>query len=440
MSNYKKYRRQVGANFNGLMRSFRKLFYYGCEVDSWLPEIIILPYVTLQWKQDRTWFRIIAPPGSGKSVHLSLLRDYELSYVIDEFTPKSFISGFRGSGGEDPSILPQLDGKVLILSDESTIMEQRQEDRNQIQAILRKTYDGTYGKKFGNIKDKQEYSTYFNLLIGSTPAIDRYFLYNQALGERYINFRLQIPNREALARFAYENQFQNFGEKYAKLQKKLHRFLKQLPSVDFSDITVSDTAGDFLINVSNFIALIRTKISRDGTGQHVTTLPQAESAGRLVHQMTQTAMASAVVNGDLEVELLHLHKAIYFGIGSVMAIIIFILHNIYLYSSQAQGGTDKVWFSPQTIGIRTALSLRTILKILEDLAIHHVLDVRQAKKQGGRLREYSLNDEILEFIEEVEIFKYYSPPCKEILSLKRLDRTRPTGNKKRKKKRKIKNQ
>ncbi len=113
--NKKKY--NILKAFNLLMDEFQKLFYYGCIVDTWLPEIILYPFVSLEWKNIPTWYRIIAPPRSGKSAHLSLIPDFYLSYTLDEFTPKSFVSGFRGSGGQAPSTLPQLDGKVLIISD-----------------------------------------------------------------------------------------------------------------------------------------------------------------------------------------------------------------------------------------------------------------------------------------------------------------------------------
>ncbi|KKK91527.1 hypothetical protein LCGC14_2712050, partial [marine sediment metagenome] len=151
----------------------------------WLPEIMLYPFVSLDWKNIPTWYRIIAPPGSGKTAHLSLIADFYLSYTLDEFTPKSFISGFRGPGGQDMSTLPQLNGKVLVILDESIMMEQRQEDRNAVQSLLRKAYDGVVSKSFGNIKDKVEHKAYFNIIAAATPQIDRYFLYNQALGERF---------------------------------------------------------------------------------------------------------------------------------------------------------------------------------------------------------------------------------------------------------------
>lgn len=428
MSAYLKKRLKIKAAHKQLMKAYQELFHYGCEVDRWLPEIVLIPYIALQWEQDHTWIRVIAPPGSGKSVHLTLLRDHPMSYPLDEFTPKSFVSGYREGGGEDPSTLPQLNNKVLIISDESTIIEQRQEDRNQIQAILRKAYDGSYGKSFGNIKERQEYKVYFNVLIGSTPVIDRYFLYNQALGERYVNYRLQVPDRRAIAQAAFDNQFKNFKERYEKLKQQTQAFLNLIPKVNISEIKIPPQIGELLIDVADFVALIRTKVTRDVSGQFVTTLPQPETAGRLVQQSTQICLSNAIIHGDKEVTMEHVHKAVYLALGSVCAVDVFVLYYIYLHTKEQGGPGEKAWFTPQHMGIKTTLSLRSVKRIIEDLAIHQVLDIRKGKKQGGRTREYCISKDVYDFIERVDIFKYYVPPRREEIKTSRLDRVRPRAN------------
>lgn len=424
MTAYRRCRLEVKKKFNRLIRSFEELFYYGCDVDRWLPEIILLPYISLPWKTDSIWYRIIGPPGSGKSRHLALLEDYDLSYVIDEFTPKSFISGFRGSGGQDPSHLPNFNGKVLIISDEATLMEQRQEDRNVVQSILRKAYDGRVAKVFGNIAEKQEYKAHFNLLVASTPQIDRYFLYNQALGERYINYRLQIPDRIALTERAYYNQFHNFSKRFNKLKRKVHKFLDEFPDVKITDVRISDKMTKYFINCANIVALMRTHINRDSTGRYVTTLPQSESPGRLIQQITQVAIADALIRGDSKVTMEHAAKATYLGLGSIMAVISFVLYHVLEFTKECSQKRKPAWFSIQYMVIRTALGRGTIAKILEDLAIHRILGIRQGSKQGGRLIEYCLTESMFELIESLHLFKHYLPPCKEILILKRVDRER----------------
>ena len=411
------------------MRGFQDAFYYSSGVDSWLPEIILLPYVSLPWRNDLTWYRIIGPSGAGKTKHLSMLKDYEFTYMVDDFTPKSFVSGFRGTDGKDPSKLLDMNGKVVIVSDESTLMEQRQEDRNQIQSILRRIYDGTFVKSFGNIKGKQEYEARFNMLIASTPTIDRYFLYNQALGERFLNFRLQVAERELLAEKAYDNQFTDFEDKCDALKPRVHKFLDRLPDVDQRQVPVDDNIKEFILSTANLVAKIRTHITRDTRGKEVTTLPQPEVATRVVKQISQIATSIAIVEGAASVNQYHAQKAIYFGVGSIIAIVTFVLFHIYEFTKEVQGDVNKKWFPLQMLVIRTALSRATIQKVIEDLAIHRVLDIRAGKKQGGRLIEYTLGKAMQERIEEIALFQHYVPPVKEVIKYKRADRIRPTGTK-----------
>jgi len=421
---YLQRRKLVRKRFKSVLTAFKDLYYYGCEVDKWLPEVMLLPFITLQWKLNPTWYRIIAPPGSGKTVHLSYLHEYEKAFCVDEFTPKSFVSGFRGAGGDDPSKIPQFNGKVLIIADESTFMEQRSDDRNAIQAILRRSFDGTISKGFGNMKEVQTYKSRFNVLVASTPQIDRYFVYNTALGERYVNYRLQIPNRLLLVERAYENQFRKQQASYKRLSADVHRYLRKMPRIGINDIEISKRAKKCIIECADFVARTRTRVTRDVTGRYITTLPQVETAGRLVSQMTQTALANAALHGSGEVEDTHLEKATYMGLCSITAVSTFVLHNAWLYHKWCIVANKSTWFSIQTIVGRTALGRASVAKILEDLAIHRILDTRAGAKQGGRLIEYRISKHTIRTVKTIKLFKHYKPPTDKIINKKRKDRQR----------------
>ncbi len=415
----------IAHEFELLMKRFQELFYYGCDVDSWLPEIILYPYVSLGWKDIPTWYRIIAPPGSGKTAHLSVITDDDLSYAIDQFTPKSFVSGFRGTRGEDMSTLPHLNGKVLIVLDESTMLEQRQEDRNMVQSILRKAYDGIVSKEFGNIQGKVEYKVHFNILAAATPQIDRYFLYNQALGERYVNFRLQIPNRVALTKKAFYNQMHEYRKHHNLLSKRVSRFIHNIPNVSITKIRVTNKVKNILIQCATFIALIRTHVPRDATGRHITILPQPEVAGRLVQQMVQIAASGAILRGRRIIRQPQLDKAVYMALCSVPTVIVFMLYHAWQYTSQGK------WFTIHDMVLESTLGRVTVARIIEDLAVHHILSIR--KHKGLRGYEYTLAKYTADRISEVDLFKYYKPPNAKAISNKRLDRDQFNPTQERKK-------
>ena len=385
------------------MAEFQKLFYYGCKVDSWLPEIMLYPYVTLAWKQLPIWCRIIAPPSSGKSAHLLLLKDYKTTFMIDEFTTKCFMSGYRGAG-EDPSKLPQMDNKVLVITDESTLMEQRAEDRSLIQSILRKAYDGSVSKAFGNIKEVVEHKARFNVLVASTPIIDRYFLYNQALGERYVNFRLQVPHREEMAKRAMWNQRHNYMRRHDLLQAEVHAFLKFMPKTRITDVKVSEAYQERFVDCASFITLIRTHVARDMSGRYITALPQSESPTRLVEQMVQVASADAILHGLTQVGESSFAKSVYVALCSMPAIMSFILYCVW---KQTVDGNPTLTI--QKTMFQTGLGRLTTTQLFEDLSLHRVLRMSKGYKQGGRLIEDRITEKTMSIIRATKLFQHYMP-------------------------------
>lgn len=411
---YERYAKRIKLRFQKLMTEYRELFYYGSEVDSWLPEVTLLPYVSLMWKGAPTWYRVIAPAGSGKSAHIQMVKDHPKSYSIDEFTTKAFVSGFRGPDGKDPSKLKDMHEKVLVIGDESTIMEMRADERNQLMAMLRQLYDGTYTKGFGNMEGKNSYLSEFNILVASTPMIDRFFQYNQALGERFVNFRLQIPNRLELAERAFYNSDSTFKVKEAKLIEKVHSFIDILPDVNMEQITIPRDIEKRIIYCANFVALVRTHVLRDSKGTTITTLPLPESAGRLTKQLKQTVCASAILHGDVKAKPVHLRRALYFGVGSVIGTIAFIMHRIYTNVLQVNYESEAAWFTPQDMVISTGFGLGTIRHILEDFAVHRILQIKKGKKKGPRGIAYRISPGALSMMQDLQLFKDYEPPFKEL--------------------------
>lgn len=419
---YGRQRFRVRRYFRELMKEAHSLLHYGSEVDRWFPELILLPFIGLQWRQNPIWLRAIAPPSSGKSEHFSFVEDSEFVYMIDVFTPKAFISGYRSQEGRDPSVVPQLNGKVVIISDESTLMEQSEKDRLEVQSLLRRIYDGKLSKKFGNIQEKQEYSVHFNLLIGSIPAIDRQFQYNQTLGERYVNYRLQIPDRSQLSRQSMGNLFNEYLVNKEKVKKKFCDFIRNMPDVDLNDIEIPDVYRELIAACADAIALIRTHINREKATHAVSVLPQAEPAGRLIKQMTQIVVADAIVRGDTIVSWEHLQKAIYVGLSSIKAVTVFILYHIVNREKMPGIRGEYRWFTPMDITVLSAMSRNTVSFILEDLAIHRILDIRSAKSGVGSKIQYKLNDEARHLFTDLQLFKHYMPPVNKVIEIEKVQR------------------
>ena len=123
------------------------------------------------------WLYLVAPPGGGKTEILqSLDGPGREIYSLSQLTPQTLISGqIREKRKSDPSLIPKLDGKVLVIKDFTAILDSKWENVNTITGQLRDAYDGSCKKVFGTGKDDL-YESKFGIIAAVTPAIDKHIL------------------------------------------------------------------------------------------------------------------------------------------------------------------------------------------------------------------------------------------------------------------------
>jgi ribosomal protein L37AE/L43A len=174
-------------DFAAVLKDFKRIYH----IDKRMEEALALMFATVlsvQLHGDPIWLFVVGPPGSGKTM---LLRAFEKSpYCIfkSSITPKSLISGFNPGNNLDPSLIPQLRGKVLVLKDYTEIMTQSREIQEEMYGILRGAYDGHAERTYGNGEVRSYPDTYFSMLAGVTDRIhgDE----RASLGERFLKFQM----------------------------------------------------------------------------------------------------------------------------------------------------------------------------------------------------------------------------------------------------------
>src|SRR5262249_10135162 len=112
-------------------------------------------------------------------------------------TPAALISGYVDPDGPDPSLLPQLDGKCLVIKDFTTVLAMNPMQRDEIYGILRDVYDGHAAKHFGT--GRREYVSRFNMLAGVALQIERAW-HLSALGERFLTWTMKVDHEEQTRR------------------------------------------------------------------------------------------------------------------------------------------------------------------------------------------------------------------------------------------------
>lgn len=313
-----------------------------------------------------SWMFIVGPPGSAKTAIVSALEDVLCTYATSTITAPSLISGANFTGAGDPSLIPQLDGKVLVVKDFTSILSLPDREQKEIFGILRDAYDGHCGKTFGNGINRK-YDSRFTVLAATTPRIYDLSDQHAALGERFLKFLVgdnlhHISENEVIRR-AIENADRETAMR-TELKSVVKNFLERT-----CDGRVHPRMPEELlvktISLAKFGARMRGSVSRDFYRSDIMmSRPMAEVGTRLGQQLAKLARGLAMVYGKPEVT-----EVEYSLIKKVMLDTISQRNEDVLRSMiQAMGGTSKMTpMSMREIALKTHYPFATIQRLMQDL-------------------------------------------------------------------------
>ncbi|MHA2402440.1 MAG: toprim domain-containing protein, partial [Candidatus Kariarchaeaceae archaeon] len=246
---------------------------------------------------DPIWMFFVAPPGGSKTATLSAFTRCRKTYITSSITSRSLISGFHFRNGVDPSLIPKLAGKVLIIKDFTCILEMRDNEKDEIFGILRDAYDGSCGKVFGN-GIVRRYNSRFSILAAVTPSIYSEGSKNASLGERFLKFCVSDNLRHFSEDAIIEKAISNVNTETAMrsemedvVQSFMQRKTNSKPEIP-SEILAS------IISLAKLGARARASIQRDRfRPDMVEGRPSAEVGSRLGKQLAKLSMSLAFVDG-----------------------------------------------------------------------------------------------------------------------------------------------
>lgn len=340
------------------------------------------------------WGYLIGPSGGLKS---ELLRawDVPIAFHLDRLTAASTVSGFRG-GGRDPSILPLIDGKVMVIKDFSAIINLPREARESIFATWRSAYDGDYSEAFGNI-GKVSYQSLFSLLVGTTSVVDILRKLHQVLGERFVSFRIASTQRMASAKRAVGN-VSKLKMMRKDLGKGTRKFLRQVEDLGITDVSLNQELEERVIELGDLTARFRSQVLRSGpTQKDIHYIPEAEIGTRLAQQLKVLIQARAIASGREKANWEDFSLAIRVARDSLPGKGFLVLRVLHLwYRKVGPRGYLSDRHMEDILGFST-LSLRTIC---EDL---YLLDILARKKKRFGYR-YRLLDDVADLIDKLSLW------------------------------------
>ena len=343
-------------------------------------------------ESDPFWMFFVAPPGGSKSEFLMTLANSPLVHLEGGLTPHSLISGMDVRGGQDPSLIPKIIGKTLVIKDVTTVLQMPQIQRDEVFSILRDAYDGRCGKAFGNGISRR-YEGHFGIIGGVTPAIDASVHHSTILGERFVKYRIPIRGKITKAKKACRRVLDNLTSKRTMREEMLEISRKVLdrPVSPEHYPEISDSYKDKIVELAQWVSNMRGFVARDRYTRTVEAKPTAEVATRLSGQLAILAMGIGIYHQKNKVD-----EAIYRVVAKVARdtappLAELMVRHLYVHRHEKPATTAEVreW---------AGMPERTCLYALQDLEMLNVL------RYDGHAGEWRLNTNMVRLMDDLGLY------------------------------------
>ncbi len=372
-------------------------------------DIMLASVVSQQIDGEPIWLFLVGPPGSAKTETLSTLSWVENAYMTSSLTPHSLISGASWKDNGDPSLIPKLNGKVMVIKDFTSILSMRDTEKDEIFGILRDAYDGKCGKEFGN-GVVRNYESRFTILAAVTPSIYALSSSHTALGERFLKFgigdNLLHRSEDAIIERAISNINQETTMR-DELADVIHAFLTKKLKLEkiVADAlpTVPDDIRKRIIALARFGARMRGSVTRDTyRNDIITSRPSAEVGSRLGKQLAKLVQALAVVHQRTVVSSEDYRLAKKVMLDTIPQRTEDVLRHLLLTCPKI---TDTM--TTNDIHVKSRYPVATIGRIMQDLTILDIAKrvVTKTGTQHGNATAWTLSEYIRDVIAKAGLYK-----------------------------------
>lgn len=248
--------------------------------------------VSAELKGDPLWGLLVGPPSSGKTEAIRLLDEVADDHLT-EITAAGLLSWIGGKRPRPTGLLSRV-GEIAFatIADLSTLLAASDRgQRDVLFGLLRRAYDGEVGRELGNAPEPLRWTGRLTLLAAVTPTIDNYTSHADALGPRWLYFRLpesDTANRRLAAHKGQESQaaLEDHRAGAARLAQKV----VAAASERAGSVELPPGLTEALVDASLVACLGRAAVVREGNGaRQITAIPVIEEPPRLIGQMSLLA-------------------------------------------------------------------------------------------------------------------------------------------------------
>lgn len=348
--------------------------------DARIIDVVLATLIANLFKGDPSWLMLVAPPSGGKTELLRALDGLPFVYFLSSLTAQTLISGKKTKNGSSCSLLPKLNGKILILKDFTSVLSMKHEQRAEVLAQLREVADGRFSKGFGT-GDTVDWQGHVGFLGAVTPVYDTFHSVISVMGDRFLLWRSEneedmSPGLMAIDRVGGETAMRE------EMQAAATQFIEQFKNFKLSRVVVSEETKKMIVGMALFAAKLRCPVERDPYTKNITYDPQPEGAPRLSKQLYQLGVALAVIHGNTTIgpdEFEILSKITFDLTTSRRAKIV-----RYLWDKKCWESFSH-WESTTDVALALDLPTNTAKYALEDLMILRVCrrDLQGANENAG---------------------------------------------------------
>lgn len=243
------------------------------------------------------WQHIVSPAGSAKTEWVNSFGQCSHVHIISNTTAKSLVSGFAMRKGNDPSLIPRIIGKCLMIKDFTEILDMHRGDQEEMMGVLRGAYDGYIVKQFGNGVVRKYEDCQFNIVSACTRAI--YTDNKAAMGERFLKFAMVEGNDyEDIEDVLIAAAGQTGREKTIKTM--VQGVMKEFCEVRFDYTELPELERDDLLMltaVARLLARFRVQVQTAERTDILLYRPQIEYGTRPMKVLSLVLRCLGMVNG-----------------------------------------------------------------------------------------------------------------------------------------------
>lgn len=245
------------------------------------------------------WLLLVAPPSSGKTETTRALDDVA-DARLDDVTAAGLLSWKAGKQPAPTGVLARIgDGAraLVTLGDLSTLLASSDRGGRDVTfALLRKVYDGHVVRDLGTAPAPLSWTGKVTVVAAVTGIIDHYAAHNDALGPRWMYYRIverDTPGRRRASRMARRGRL---AEHRAELARLAQRVVADA-AARIAGVELGDDLADAIEDAALVTCWGRAAVPRHGYGRReIDGLPVVEEPMRLVRQLGVVARGLLALN------------------------------------------------------------------------------------------------------------------------------------------------